>query len=101
MRVEDLGNYDYRYGFAFSGWKSTFLGPAQVNLWWARNDEIVTEDEEDKFFSTEGIVTTLGGNWCPTEVNEKGIYEPKSMKWGYCRTNCRIDGSKNDFIISV
>ena len=40
-----------------------------------------------------------GGNWCPTEVNEKGIYEPKSMKWGYCNTNCRIDGGKNHFII--
>ena len=32
-----------------------------------------------------------GGDWCPTEVNEDGQFEPKSGKWGYCSENCRRD----------
>ena len=34
------------------------------------------------------------GDWCPTELNEDGKFEPKSGKWGYCNDNCPSDYSK-------
>ena len=34
------------------------------------------------------------GDWCPTEVNEHGKFEPKSGKWGDCNDNCPSDYSK-------
>ena len=34
------------------------------------------------------------GDWCPTEVNEHGKFEPKSGKWGYCNESCPSDYSK-------
>ena len=43
-----------------------------------------------------------GGDWCPTEVNEAGEYEPKSEKWGYCNSKCPRDHegkSKNNYLI--
>ena len=39
------------------------------------------------------------GFWCPTELNDDDIFEPKSGKWGYCSDNCRKEGGKELFVI--
>ena len=41
-----------------------------------------------------GCVNGSEGDWCPTAVNEHGVFELKSKKWGLCGENCPSDYGK-------
>ena len=41
-----------------------------------------------------------GGLWCPTEVDDDGVYISGSEKWGYCSDDCCTKPGKNYRIIT-